>query len=382
MAPRALVQVEHALDVASRISSNGRSTETPPRCTIASHPLHQRIDRRLVGQVAGHDFFAPRRAGAIAATSDRRITPAWGLRLSRSTLPRPPAAPVSSSLSSLVCLISCVISCRTTAKRLSSAHGEPVNGPGPGQSRGSSGGAPPASRNLAHELVEGIGAQIQPQVLKPGDKLPTESEIMRGLWRQPHGGARGAVQAAGLRAGRNAPRHRDVRAGAATGHGLSASTRPTSPRRSTSWPCWSFASAWRRSPRGWPPRGEPMRSWPSCARRWMPWRPMSSGAGDTVSPDFRFHLVDRQLHRQPLLRRHHEPPGRHRDPARPHQLFAAWRRKTCRPTCGGSTASTKRSTKPSRGATRDSARAAMRIHLTNSRERLRRAQEATQAAAP
>src|SRR6185369_13019109 len=34
------------------------------------------------------------------------------------------------------------------------------------------------SRRLAHQLVEGIGAQIQGQQLKPGDKLPTESEIM------------------------------------------------------------------------------------------------------------------------------------------------------------------------------------------------------------
>ncbi len=30
------------------------------------------------------------------------------------------------------------------------------------------------SRRLAHQLVEGIGAQIQAQVLKPGDKLPCD----------------------------------------------------------------------------------------------------------------------------------------------------------------------------------------------------------------
>jgi DNA-binding FadR family transcriptional regulator len=35
------------------------------------------------------------------------------------------------------------------------------------------------ARKLAHELVEGIGSQIQTGVLHPGDKLPTESEIMR-----------------------------------------------------------------------------------------------------------------------------------------------------------------------------------------------------------
>ena len=41
--------------------------------------------------------------------------------------------------------------------------------------------APRRSRSLAHELVESIGARIQSQQLKPGDKLPTESEIMRAF---------------------------------------------------------------------------------------------------------------------------------------------------------------------------------------------------------
>lgn len=42
--------------------------------------------------------------------------------------------------------------------------------------------APPPqrrSRSLAHEVVEGVTAQIQSGQLRPGDKLPTESEIMR-----------------------------------------------------------------------------------------------------------------------------------------------------------------------------------------------------------
>ena len=38
---------------------------------------------------------------------------------------------------------------------------------------------PRRSRSLTHDLVEGISAQIQSQALRPGDKLPTESEIMR-----------------------------------------------------------------------------------------------------------------------------------------------------------------------------------------------------------
>src|SRR5437868_6597843 len=55
-------------------------------------------------------------------------------------------------------------------------------------------------RNLAHELVEGIGARIRDRVLKPGDKLPTEAEIMRewGVSRTVVREALSKLQAAGL----------------------------------------------------------------------------------------------------------------------------------------------------------------------------------------
>jgi hypothetical protein len=56
------------------------------------------------------------------------------------------------------------------------------------------------SRSLAHELVEGIGAQIQGQALKPGDKLPTESAIMQayGVSRTVVREALSRLQAGGL----------------------------------------------------------------------------------------------------------------------------------------------------------------------------------------
>lgn len=66
--------------------------------------------------------------------------------------------------------------------------------------------APPAAaprrrqRNLASELVEGIGARIRGRKLKPGDKLPTEAEIM-GEWGVSRTVVREALsklQAAGL----------------------------------------------------------------------------------------------------------------------------------------------------------------------------------------
>jgi DNA-binding FadR family transcriptional regulator len=55
-------------------------------------------------------------------------------------------------------------------------------------------------RSLAHELVEGIRGQIRGQVLKPGDKLPTESEIMQsyGVSRTVVREALSRLQAGGL----------------------------------------------------------------------------------------------------------------------------------------------------------------------------------------
>src|SRR5439155_21875452 len=55
-------------------------------------------------------------------------------------------------------------------------------------------------RNLASELVEGIGTRIRNRALKPGDKLPTEAEIMRewGVSRTVVREALSKLQAGGL----------------------------------------------------------------------------------------------------------------------------------------------------------------------------------------
>jgi len=55
-------------------------------------------------------------------------------------------------------------------------------------------------RGLAHELVEDFSGRIQSQVLRAGDKLPTESEIMRafGVSRTVVREALSRLQAAGL----------------------------------------------------------------------------------------------------------------------------------------------------------------------------------------
>jgi GntR family transcriptional repressor for pyruvate dehydrogenase complex len=66
-----------------------------------------------------------------------------------------------------------------------------ARGAEPGKRRG---------RSLAHDLVEGIAAQIRSQQLRPGDKLPTEGEIVRawGVSRTVVREALSKLQASGL----------------------------------------------------------------------------------------------------------------------------------------------------------------------------------------
>ncbi|MCZ2499229.1 FCD domain-containing protein [Xylophilus sp. Kf1] len=60
--------------------------------------------------------------------------------------------------------------------------------------------ARPRSRSLAHGLVDDLGGRIRGQLLKPGDKLPTESAIMQsyGVSRTVVREALSKLQAAGL----------------------------------------------------------------------------------------------------------------------------------------------------------------------------------------
>ena len=89
------------------------------------------------------------------------------------------------------------------------------------------------SRSLAHELVEDIGAQIQGQALKPGDKLPTESAIMQayGVSRTVVREALSRLQAGGLVETRHGIGTFVLRTPARAR--ASASMPRTSPRRST-----------------------------------------------------------------------------------------------------------------------------------------------------
>ena len=147
------------------------------------------------------------------------------------------------------------------------------------------------SRSLAHELVEGIGAQIQGQALKPGDKLPTESAIMQayGVSRTVVREALSRLQAGGLVETRHGigtfvlePRPGqgfgidaadiatavDVHGGAGTAH--QPGDRVGGPGR---------AAAQRGAAAGNASRPGRVRG------------QRVGGAGDAVAPDFRFHLA-------------------------------------------------------------------------------------------
>src|SRR5437870_8116801 len=162
--------------LASSTSSNGFSMETPPRCTTASQPRTSWSTAFLSARshTTASSFS---RAAAISTLSDSRMTRQSGLRLSRRTRPRAPAAPVSSSLS--------IVIGRQLSYDVEFDYDEPVTKvsitktavdpePLPVEA-----GPRRRLRNLASELVEGIGARIRDRKLKPGDKLPTEAEIMR-----------------------------------------------------------------------------------------------------------------------------------------------------------------------------------------------------------
>jgi DNA-binding FadR family transcriptional regulator len=235
------------------------------------------------------------------------------------------------------------------------------------------------ARRLAHQLVEGIGAQIQGQLLKPGDKLPTESEIMQsyGVSRTVVREALSRLQAAGVVETRHGIGTFVLQPRPGPGFGIDASDIATAVdvmavlelRISLETESAGLA-AQRRSEAQLAEMREALDDFEASV----------GGDGDAVTPDFRFHLAianatgnryfaDIMSHLgATLIPRtridssrvaQEELPQYLRRVNREHEeIYSAIAR-------GDS----------------ESARAAMRIHLTNSRERLRRAQEATQAAA-
>jgi GntR family transcriptional repressor for pyruvate dehydrogenase complex len=160
------------------------------------------------------------------------------------------------------------------------------------------------SRSLAHDIVEGIGAQIQSGALKPGGKLPTESAIMASCMASaaPWCARRlSRLQAAGL---------------VETRHGVG--TFVLEPRAGGHVPAWTRLGHGHGGGRVGragvahqpgdrvggsggtaPHRGAAGRH---CGPRWMRSRPawtLRVGGDDavTVSPDLRFHLAHRRAPR-------------------------------------------------------------------------------------
>ncbi|HSV51798.1 MAG TPA: FadR/GntR family transcriptional regulator [Burkholderiaceae bacterium] len=238
---------------------------------------------------------------------------------------------------------------------------------------------PRRSRSLAHDLVEGIGGQIRAQTLRPGDKLPTESEIMQtyGVSRTVVREALSRLQAASL---------------VETHHGIGTFVLEARPGTSFRIDPADIAtavdvmavlelrisleseSAGLAALRRTDEQLAEMRSALDAFEANV------AGAGDTVSPDFRFHLqianatgnryfadimshlgatlIPRTRINSSRLAMEDLPHYLRRVNREHEEIYAAIARKDP-----------------------EAARAAMRIHLTNSRERLRRAQEeAAQAA--
>lgn len=230
-------------------------------------------------------------------------------------------------------------------------------------------------RGLAHGLVDDLGDKIRSQQLRPGDKLPTESAIMQsyGVSRTVVREALSKLQAAGLVETHHGVGTFVLQPRAAGMFRLEASDIATTVdvlavlelRISLETESAGLA-ALRRSEE----HLQAMRQALDDFERNV------AAAGDTVSPDFRFHLQIAQATGNPYFAdimthlgttiiprtrvnaiRNHDRRGEYLSRVnREHEeIYAAIARRDP-----------------------DSARAAMRIHLTNSRERLRLAQEAAQ----
>jgi GntR family transcriptional regulator, transcriptional repressor for pyruvate dehydrogenase complex len=236
------------------------------------------------------------------------------------------------------------------------------------------------SRSLAHELVESIGARIQGRLLKPGDKLPTESEIMKsyGVSRTVVREAISRLQAGGL---------------VETRHGIGTFVLEPRPNQGFGIDPADIATAvdvmavlelrisLETESAGLAAQRRTEAQLAEMRAALDAFEANVGGAGEAVSPDFRFHLaianatgnryfadimshlgatlIPRARINSSRVAQEDLPQYLRRVNREHEEIFSAIARGDA-----------------------ESARAAMRIHLTNSRERLRRAQEAVQAAAP
>ncbi|MDD0838611.1 FadR/GntR family transcriptional regulator [Curvibacter sp. HBC61] len=235
------------------------------------------------------------------------------------------------------------------------------------------------TRGLAHDLVDDFSGRIQAQLLRPGDKLPTESELMKafGVSRTVVREALSRLQAAGLVETRHGIGTFVLEARSTGMFRIDPSDMATSVevlavlelRVSLETESAGLAAV-RRTEAQLQAMREALNDFAANVGE----------GGDTVSPDFRFHLeiaqatgnryfgdimshlgttiiprtrISSAMRMAPELRAQYlQKVNREHE-----EIFEAIARQDA-----------------------DSARAAMRIHLTNSRERLRRAQALAQAA--
>ncbi len=232
-------------------------------------------------------------------------------------------------------------------------------------------------RSLAHELVEGLGGQIRNQALKPGDKLPTESEIMQawGVSRTVVREALSRLQAAGL---------------VETRHGIGTFVLPPRPGSGFGIDPADLEAAvdvmavlelrisLETESAGLAAQRRTDRQLAEIRAALDELEANAAGQGDTVSPDMRFHLLiatatgnryfaDIMAHLGATL----IPRARINSPRVAMEDLPAYLRRVNREHEEIYEAIARKDS--------EAARAAMRLHLTNSRERLRRAQEAAQA---
>lgn len=233
-------------------------------------------------------------------------------------------------------------------------------------------------RSLAHELVEGLSAQIRSQSLKPGDKLPTESEIMQawGVSRTVVREALSRLQAAGLVETRHGIGTFVLQPPPGGAFGIDPGELATAVdviavlelRISLETETAGLAAQRRNEKQLVAIRGA------------LDELEATNGEGDTVTPDMKFHwliaqatgnryFADIMAHLGATL----IPRARINSPRVAAEDLPAYLRRVNREHEEIYEAIARQDS--------EAARAAMRLHLTNSRERLRRAQEAVEQAA-
>lgn len=233
-------------------------------------------------------------------------------------------------------------------------------------------------RSLAHDLVEDLSGKIRAQTLRPGDKLPTESEIMQafGVSRTVVREALSKLQAAGLVETRHGIGTFVLEPQAAAPFRIDPADIETAVdvlavlelRISLESESAGLAAV-RRTAEQLALMRQALDDFGSHV----------ADAGDTVSPDFRFHLqialstgnryfadimshlgttiIPRTRVNQSKMEQGELTPYLQRVNREHEEIYAAIARQDP-----------------------EAARAAMRIHLANSRERMRRAQEAAASA--